>query len=176
MKRLKVHSTLITVCFLALLAAVLILGSDLATAGKPEEGPTQVEVVKERFQHYFYISMEPGDKVFEAYTEDQSVEVAVPEGMRLVVENLWSKAWLSTSTTALGEIRSRQPNSPYYHWGDIAQGLVFSETPWEFHRVNQPTLIYFEYPQILTLYLRRQDASSTEDIGVGVSGHWETVN
>ena len=69
MNRLKVHSTLISVCSLALLAAVLILGSDLATAGKPEEGPIQVEVVKERFQHYFFKRLPIGDSIFEAYSE-----------------------------------------------------------------------------------------------------------
>ena len=149
-------------------------------AGKPErppeEGPTQVEVVKERFQHYFYKVMQIGDPIFEAYREDLSVEVTVPEGMRLVIENVWSKAYLYTSSTALVEIRSRHPGFPYRHSLDIAQGFVFPAEPWELHRINQPTLIYFEYPQILTFYLLRENSASKAEIGVGVSGYWETVN
>ena len=180
MNRLKVHSTLISVCFLALLAVVLVLGGDLATAGKPQnppdEGPAQVEVVKERFQHYFFKYMQIDDPIFEAYSEDPSVEVTVPEGMRLVIENVWSKGYLRTSSTALVEIRSREPDFPYRHSLDIAQGFVFPSAPWELHRINQPTLIYFEHPQILTFYLLREDSTSKEDIGVGVSGYWETVN
>jgi hypothetical protein len=133
-------------------------------------------VVKERFQHYFYEWIQIGDPVFETYVDDPSLEVAVPEGKRLVIENVWSRAYFRTSSTALVEIRSRQPDYPFRHASDISQGLVFPAAPWEFHRVNQPTLIYFEHPQILTFYLRRADSTSKEEIGVGVSGYWETVN